>query len=44
LGEGIVPRSDTVYQEGDLVHIVVREADLPAAEAVLGAAPAGGGH
>src|SRR5881227_3701466 len=31
LGEGIVPGPDTVYQEGDLVHIVVRESDLPTA-------------
>ena len=45
LGEGMVPGADTVYQEGDLVHVVVREADLPAAEAALGAAPATeGGH
>src|SRR5690349_19597617 len=44
LGEGIVPGADTVYQEGDLVHIVVREPDLPAAEAALGAAPVEGGQ
>jgi trk system potassium uptake protein TrkA len=44
LGEGIIPGPDTVYQEGDLVHIVVRESDLPAAETVLAAAPPEGGH
>lgn len=40
LGEGIVPGPDTVYQEGDLVHLMVRETDLPHAESVLGAPPA----
>ncbi len=40
LGEGLVPGPDTVYQEGDLVHLVVREAELDDAQAVLGAAPA----
>jgi trk system potassium uptake protein len=44
LGEGIVPGPDTVYQEGDLVHIVVRESDLPTAEGILAAAPVEGGH
>src|SRR3954464_13538742 len=28
LGEGLVPGPDTVYQEGDLIHIVVREDEL----------------
>jgi trk system potassium uptake protein TrkA len=46
LGEGIIPGPHTVYQEGDLVHIVVHETDLPAAEALLAAAPPAteGGH
>jgi trk system potassium uptake protein TrkA len=39
LGEGLVPGPDTVYQEGDLVHIVVREDELGDAERVLTAAP-----
>ncbi len=39
LGEGIVPGPDTVYQEGDLVHLMVREADLSRAETVLGSVP-----
>jgi trk system potassium uptake protein TrkA len=44
LGEGIVPGPDTVYQEGDLVHMVLRENDAPTAEAVLSAAPSEGDH
>lgn len=40
LGEGIVPGPDTVYQEGDLVHMVLREDDAPRAGAVLAAPPA----
>jgi trk system potassium uptake protein TrkA len=39
LGEGLVPGPDTVYQEGDLVHLVARDADLAQAQAALGAAP-----
>jgi trk system potassium uptake protein TrkA len=39
LGEGLVPGPDTVYQEGDLVHVMGRVADLPIAESVLGAPP-----
>src|SRR5450755_2546707 len=42
LGEGIVPGPDTVYQEGDLIHMVLREADAPTAEATLAAPPAEG--
>jgi trk system potassium uptake protein TrkA len=44
LGDGVVPGPDTVYQEGDLVHVIVREADAPRAERVLAAAPVPGGH
>jgi trk system potassium uptake protein TrkA len=44
LGEGVVPGPDTVYQEGDLVHMIVREADEPRVERVLAAAPVPGGH
>ena len=40
LGEGLVPGRDTVYQEGDLVHMVLRESQAPIAESVLAAAPA----
>jgi len=42
LGEGTVPGPDTVYQEGDLIHLMIRERDLPAAEATLAAAPTEG--
>jgi trk system potassium uptake protein TrkA len=44
LGEGMVPGKDTVYQEGDLVHVVLRADDTPTAESVLGAPPAAGDH
>jgi trk system potassium uptake protein len=44
LGEGIVPGPDTVYQEGDLVHLVLRESDAAAAETLLAAAPTQGGR
>lgn len=44
LGEGVVPRPDTVYQEGDLVHMMLREADAPRAESTLAAPPAAGVH
>jgi trk system potassium uptake protein TrkA len=39
LGEGILPNAETVLQEGDLVHVVIREEDLAAAEAVFDAGP-----
>jgi trk system potassium uptake protein TrkA len=42
-GDGIVPGPDTVYQEGDLVHMMVREADEPRVERVLATAPGPGG-
>ena len=40
LGEGLVPGPDTVYQEGDLVHLVIRETELENAQKLLVAAPA----
>ena len=43
LGEGLVPGPDTVYQEGDLVHLIMREVDAPAVEAALVAPPPQGG-
>jgi trk system potassium uptake protein TrkA len=42
LGEGLIPGPDTVYQEGDLVHMLLRESDAPAAEAALAAPPSEG--
>ena len=39
LGEGLLPRADTVIQEGDLVHVVMLERDVAAVEAQLGTKP-----
>lgn len=39
LGEGMIPNRDTVLQEGDLLHLVVREELAAHAYAVLAAAP-----
>lgn len=39
LGDGLLPGPDTVYQEGDLVHLALRREDLAAAEKVLDNAP-----
>ena len=39
-----MPGKDTVYQEGDLVHAVLRADDTPTAESVLNAPPAAGDH
>lgn len=44
LGKGIVPGPETVYQEGDLVHVIVAEEEAPQAERILATAPAAGGH
>ena len=38
-GDGMVPGPDTVYQEGDLVHIALKREDLAIAERVLDAPP-----
>jgi trk system potassium uptake protein TrkA len=39
LGEAIIPVPDTMYQEGDLIHMVLREDEAPQAEAILAAPP-----
>nr|WP_269327794.1 TrkA family potassium uptake protein [Kineosporia mesophila] len=39
LGEGIVPGADTVYQEGDLVHFVLRHDQLTSVEQRLSVQP-----
>ncbi|HEX5429446.1 MAG TPA: NAD-binding protein, partial [Pedococcus sp.] len=39
LGAGILPSADTVYQEGDLVHLAALASDLPQVERVLDAPP-----
>jgi trk/ktr system potassium uptake protein len=40
LGEGAMPTDETVLQEGDLVHVVHREADAEKVEAALSSPPA----
>ena len=39
LGDGLLPGPDTVYQQGDLLHLALRREDLATAERVLDAAP-----
>jgi trk system potassium uptake protein TrkA len=39
LGAGFVPGADTVIQEGDLIHVVMREADTSRVETVFGKGP-----
>jgi trk system potassium uptake protein TrkA len=39
-GDGVLPTSDTVLQENDTVHVIMRTEDAPAVERVLTAAPA----
>jgi trk system potassium uptake protein TrkA len=38
-GEGVIPGPDTVLQEGDLLHVIMRHRDLAAVEAVLAKPP-----
>ena len=38
-GEGILPTPDTVFQEGDLLNVIVRDKDTDKAIAVLAAPP-----
>jgi len=44
LGEGVVPDPQTVFQEGDLLHLMIREVDVPDAESALAAAPVEDDH
>ena len=39
LGDGFLPGPDTVYQEGDLIHLALLRDDLATAERVLDAPP-----
>jgi trk system potassium uptake protein TrkA len=39
LGEGVLPEDDTVVQDGDLVHVVMRDRDANRVENVFAAAP-----
>jgi trk system potassium uptake protein TrkA len=42
LGEGILPGRDTVLQDGDLVHIIMRDSDGDAVEEVFRRRPESG--
>ena len=39
LGEGLIPDENTVFQEGDLVHVMVTEKDLPEVDSILSKTP-----
>ena len=39
LGEGILPNRESVIQEGDLIHLVMREEDAPHVFKVIDAGP-----
>ncbi len=39
LGEGMIPSEKTVLQEGDLVHVMVADKELPVIEAALAKSP-----
>ena len=41
LGEGLIPDSHTVLQDGDLLHVTVRDADIANVEAILAQSPEG---
>ena len=41
LGEGLVPDEHTVLQQGDLIHVMVSEADVARTEEILGSSPEG---
>ncbi|MER7669875.1 TrkA family potassium uptake protein [Kitasatospora sp. NPDC096128] len=44
LGEGMLPSPQMVVQEGDLVHVMLRRADLTAVEAAFAQGPKEEGH
>jgi trk system potassium uptake protein TrkA len=39
LGEGMLPKRDTIIQEGDLLHLVMREENAPHAYATIDRGP-----
>ncbi len=39
LGEGMLPSRDSMIQEGDMLHLVMREADAARVFEVIGAGP-----
>ena len=41
LGEGLIPDEHTVYQEGDLIHVIVRDEDLSDVVTSLSHSPEG---
>ena len=41
LGEGLIPDEHTVLQQGDLIHVMVSEADVVRTEKILASSPEG---
>jgi trk system potassium uptake protein TrkA len=41
LGEGLIPNEHTVLQDGDLVHLIVEESQVPLVEVALSHSPEG---
>src|SRR3954452_5698243 len=39
LGDALVPTGDTIFQDGDLLHVAVAEADLPEVSSALDSPP-----
>ena len=39
LGEGVMPTNETVVQEGDLIHVIMRDDDAPRVEEIFAAGP-----
>jgi trk system potassium uptake protein TrkA len=39
LGEGLIPDTHTVLQEGDLIHVTVRDEDIAKVEIILARSP-----
>jgi trk system potassium uptake protein TrkA len=43
-GAGVIPSDDTVYQDGDIVHVLAERAHYPEVEKLLGLAPPAAHH
>ena len=41
LGEGLIPDDHTVLQQGDLIHVMVSDADIARTEEILASSPEG---
>ena len=41
LGEGLIPDEHTVLQQGDLIHVMVSDADVARTEVILASSPEG---